>query len=70
MKITTQNGKEVISHGIELQGRTIQCTPKNDMRKRVECGIYDNVKRATEIFSQMTIIGWNEKNAEYIMPTK
>lgn len=68
MKIVTQNGEVVYAHEIQNSGKEIKCTPKNDRRKRVLVGVYDSVKRATEVFVEMTCEGWNNKNPSYIMP--
>lgn len=68
MKIVTQNRETIYAHEIQISGKEIKCTPKNDKRKRVSVGIYETVKRATEIFSEMTCEGWNNKNPSYVMP--
>lgn len=68
MKITTQDGKVIIAHNIEISGCVVKCTPKEDMRKREVCGEYKDRIRATEIFAEMTCIGWNTKNPQYTMP--
>ena len=68
MKITTQDGRVIAANDIEISGCEIKCTPVNDMRKRELCGVYKDRIRATAIFSEMTCIGWNNKNPEYVMP--
>lgn len=68
MKLTTQNGDVLDICNIEIQGSVIRCTPKKDRRKRVFCGQYKDRQRATEVFSEMTCVGWNEENSEYVMP--
>ena len=68
MKITTQDGRVIEAHDIEVSGCEIKCTPVNDMRKRELCGAYKDRIRATAIFAEMTCIGWNNKNPEYVMP--
>ena len=68
MKVTTQSGEMLEVHEISLSGKVIKCTPEKDKRKRVVCGEYKDRQRATEVFSEMTCIGWNEKNPEYVMP--
>lgn len=68
MEITMQNGDVVNAYNIELSGKTIKCTPNHDKRLRIECGTYQSRERATEIFSEMTCEGWNNKNPKYIMP--
>ncbi|MFR3729153.1 hypothetical protein [Lacrimispora sp.] len=68
MKIIKQDGSVVTGYSIEMQGCTIYCTPDNKPNERVECGKYGDVLRTTEVFSKMTIAGWNFKNPEYVMP--
>lgn len=68
MKIVTQSGETVYAHEIQTSGKEIRCTPQNDKRKRVVAGVYDSMKRATEVFAEMTCEGWNNKNPSYVMP--
>ena len=67
MFITKQDGNSDEAVNIEIRGCEIRYTPKSDMRKREVCGIYENRKRATEVFAEMAHIGWNEKNPKYVM---
>lgn len=68
MKITTQDGKTIIAHDIELIGCEIKCIPVGDNRKKELCGVYADRIRATAIFAEMTCIGWDNNNPEYVMP--
>lgn len=67
MKIIKQDGSVVMGHSIEMQGCAIYCTDDNS-GKRVECGKYGDMLRTTRVFSEMTYVGWNFKNPEYVMP--
>lgn len=69
MKITKQDGTVVRGHNIEMQGCRIFCTPDGiPLKNRVLCGEYSDMLRTTEVFSEMTYMGWNIKNPEYTMP--
>ena len=69
MKITKQDGTVVRGHNIEMQGCRIFCTPDGiPLKNRVLCGEYSDMLRTTDVFSEMTYMGWNIKNPEYTMP--
>lgn len=68
MIITRQDGVVTECTNITLQGKVIYYTPKKDRRKKEMAGIYENRKRATEVFSEMICEGWNSENPEYVMP--
>lgn len=68
MKIVTQSGETLYAHEIQTSGKEIRCTPQNDKRKRVIVGVYDSMKRATEVFAEMACEGWNNENPIYVMP--
>lgn len=69
MKITKQDGTVVYGHNIEMQGCKIFCTPDGiPLKTRELCGEYADIFRTTEVFSEMTYMGWNFKKPEYVMP--
>ena len=68
MKITTQDGRVVNAHTIEISRNVIRYTPDEDHRRKIVCGVYADRFRATEVFSEMTEAGWTRENPEYVMP--
>lgn len=68
MKIIKQDGNVIMGHSIEMQGCKIFCTPDDKPSERVECGKYEDIFRTTEVFSEVTFVGWNFPNPEYTMP--
>lgn len=68
MTITTQDGAVVNAHTIEICSKVIRCIPDRDHRKKIVCGTYKDRARATEVFAEMSEIGWSEEKPEYIMP--
>ena len=65
MKITKQDGTVVYGHNIEMQGCKIFCTPDGiPLKTRELCGEYADIFRTTEVFSEMTYMGWNFKKTE------
>lgn len=69
MKITKQDGTVVHGHSIEMQGCEIFCIPdETPLKNRELCGVYADILRTTEVFSEMTYMGWNFKKPEYVMP--
>lgn len=68
IKITTRDGRVIETHEIEFNGYEIRCIPLNDPEKRELCGVYKDRIRATAIFAEMTCMGWNDENPEYVMP--
>lgn len=69
MKITKQDGTVIHGHSIEMQGCRIFCIPDGTpLKPRVLCGEYSDMLRTTEVFSEMTYIGWNLKKPDYVMP--
>ena len=53
---------------LKCKGARSYCTSDNKPGERIECGKYGDMLRTTEVFSEMTIIGWNFKDPEYVMP--
>ena len=72
MKITKQDGIIVHGHDLEMCNCKIFCTPDNASltNQHVLCGKYDDMRRTVKVFSEMTAIGWNCKNPEYVMPQR
>lgn len=69
MKITKQDGTVIHGHSIEMQGCRIFCiSDEIPLKKRELCGEYSDMLRATEVFSEMTYMGWNFEKPEYVMP--
>ena len=68
MIIKRQDGAVDECTNITLQGKVIYYTPRKDQRKKEVAGIYESRERATEVFSEMTCEGWNNKNSQYKMP--
>lgn len=69
MVITRQDGVVDECTDIMVQGKVIYYTPKSDRRKKEMAGVYKNRERATEVFSEITCVGWNNENPKYVMPT-
>lgn len=72
MKITKQDGVIVHGHDLEMCGCKILCILDDAslVNQRALCGEYADMRRTVEVFSEMTAIGWNCKNPEYVMPQR
>lgn len=68
MKIIKQDGEAIMAHSIEMRGCKITCTPDDRPAERVVCGEYEDIFRVTEVFSEVTFVGWNFSDPEYVMP--
>lgn len=68
MKIKSQEGIIYDVHEIETIGLTIKCSDNKNPGQKYILGKYRNKKRVIEIFSEITVSGWNKTTNMYEMP--
>ncbi len=67
MKVISQSNEVIFTTEVELCGATITCVPDYDISKRKHLGTYNDRKRAVEVYSELSAMGWND-GSEYTMP--
>lgn len=64
MVIKGQNGHNYEAYELEMNNCTIRCKDVIDRRKKHTLGVYGNLKRACDVFSEIAV----QKTGYYEMP--